>query len=152
MKQSTLPNQLLFEEFEDLIRKGRRVMLPVKGKSMMPFLREGLDKVVLEQAKELKVGDIVLAHLSDKRYVMHRIFERNGEQLILMGDGNVYGREVCTRDEVKAKAVCILRNGKKVDCDSKEEQEKVRLWKKLLPIRRYLLLYYRCIGWLKTIR
>ena len=143
MTNSDISQHILLHELGLLFDKGKRVVLPVKGKSMLPFLREGKDKVILEPVKELKEGDIVLVHLSNGDIVLHRIFRINCNQIVLMGDGNVYGQEKCTRNEVLAAASFIVRNGIEIDCNNQDERRKVKIWKKLLPFRRYLLFIYK---------
>lgn len=145
MTDEGISTNLFFDELEGLIRKGHRVVLPVKGKSMLPFLKEGRDKVLLGQADKMQVDDIVLARLSNGAYVMHRIFALDDERLILMGDGNVYGKESCSQTDVLAKVISIQRKDETIVCNNRKMLRRVRIWKSLLPVRRYLLFIYRHI-------
>ena len=47
--------------------------------------------------------------------------------------------EVCQKADVLGKAIRICRNGRYVECDSFSEKFKASCWKRLLPLRRYLL-------------
>ena len=87
-----LPNEVLLGEVERMLDEGREVLMVPKGRSMLPFIRGEVDKVLLSKPKELKVGDIALAWVDD-RYVMHRVIAIDGQQVTLMGDGNLQGRE-----------------------------------------------------------
>ena len=58
----------------------------------------------------------------------------------MMGDGNLVGTESFNRNDVIGKVVTIIKeNGKEVI------PGKGWLWKKLRPVRRYLLAIYRRI-------
>lgn len=135
----------LLAEVETLLGQGNAVTLQVTGRSMLPFLVEGRDSVVLRQMESLEQGDIVLAHLS-QGYVLHRIYHIDdnieSDTIRLMGDGNLYAQEICCRKNICAKATAMIRNGKTVDCTSRKERIKAWIWMRLLPVRRYLLWMY----------
>ena len=59
--RKTAPTELLMNEALLLIEEGRRVVVRVKGNSMLPFLKGNRDSVELEKSKDLKFGDIVIA-------------------------------------------------------------------------------------------
>lgn len=142
MDKITIPNEILIPEVGRLLAEGREVEMRPKGNSMLPFIRQEKDNVVLRKKDKVEKGDIVLVDLGG-RYVLHRIIAEDGERLTLMGDGNVRGTESCTKDKVLGTVVKIVRPGGKSVTPSKG-----KLWKALLPIRRYLLAFYRRI-WTK---
>ena len=136
------------------MRDGVSVTLPVNGRSMLPFIVGGRESVILQQPTELRVGDVVLAWLpplspagSPPRaggqygyYVVHRIISIDGDQITLMGDGNLVGTEHCTVADVKAKATHVV--------DAHEHLHNLytpmrcmaaKAWWHLRPVRRYLL-------------
>ena len=144
-------NDLFFAEVERMLSQGQAVTLCGKGRSMLPFIVDGRDSVVLRQAGgDLAVGDIVLARVPGKGYVLHRIYEVHGEWLTLMGDGNLCVTEKCRREDVRGKAASIVRNGRTVDCASRAERFKAACWRRLLPVRRYLLYICRMYHRLRT--
>ena len=51
---------------------------------MFPFIVGGRDCVVLQKVVCIQEGDIVLAHLEGKRYVLHRIYYMNKDEIVLM--------------------------------------------------------------------
>lgn len=106
---------------------------------MFPFIRDERDSVVLQRSKNIAVGSIILARLQNGSYVLHRIYRLEKEEIVLMGDGNLYATERCRRNEVVAVAVKIIRDGRQVDCTSRKEFFKAWVWRKLLPVRRVLL-------------
>ena len=69
---------------------------------------------------------------------MHRIIGFRDGVYTMMGDGNIRGTESFRQEDVLGKVVRIIRDGKKDRTPGKG-----RLWKALLPLRRYLLWIYR---------
>lgn len=145
MTRVTLPNEVLLSEVARLLEGGETVTMTVKGNSMLPFITGERDSVVLRWADTLKRGDIVLANLGNRRYVIHRIIALNAHRVTLMGDGNLYGTEQCSRTAIAGQAIRILRKGRTIDCTSPAQRRRAVLWRRLLPVRRYLLAIYRRI-------
>ena len=145
MQTKTVPNEELIPAIGKLIEEGQEVIFKPKGVSMLPFIRGGRDSVLLRKADELKVGDIALAEISEGRYVLHRIETIEDEMIVLMGDGNLVGRERCRKEDVMAIAVKIIKENKEIDCQSPRHMRMAEIWKRLLPVRRYLLAIYRRI-------
>ena len=141
----TLANNIVIKDAIALVREGRRVVLPVKGFSMNPFIigdRESVELVSPHQP--LKVGDVVLAWVNGTHYVVHRIIGSDGDKVTLMGDGNIAGVEYCTTDEVAAVAEYVVApNGKRRYLSASGRMRFARLWGRLLPVRRWILAIYR---------
>ena len=139
MKTVQMPNDILLTGAAAFLDEGREVIVRAKGNSMLPFIRNGRDSVVLKKSDSLEVGDIVLVRMPG-RYVMHRIIERDGDRFRMMGDGNYRGTESFRREDVLGKVIWIVKpNGRRV------APGKARAWKALLPVRRYLIAIYRII-------
>ena len=127
-----------------LVNEGLRVTFPVKGYSMLPFIIGGKESVDLVKPDVPKVGDVVLAWVENCRYVVHRIIRIDGDQVTLMGDGNIAGVEHCRLDEVAAVAVAVVdRRGHHHPLYNTWRIHASRLWWRLLPIRRWILAIYR---------
>ena len=136
----------IIEEAIRLVKEGFTVTFPVKGYSMLPFIIGGKESVILQKPTEPKVGDVVLAWVECNRYVVHRIIHIDGDNVSLMGDGNVIGTEHCTLDDIKAIATHVVSaNDKKHDLYNRWRMLGAKLWFRLLPVRRYLLAIYRRI-------
>ena len=142
MKTIVLPNEefipYVISELEAV--KGKTVTLPVSGRSMRPFLHETGDKALLTVSEQVSVGDVVLAEISPKRFVLHRVIAINGQQVTLRGDGNL-NNEYCTISNVKATALGFYRKGRN-KLDSTQDckwQIYSWIWTHLYPVRRYLL-------------
>ena len=120
--------------------KGKTVTLPLRGRSMRPFLEDQRDKALLCATDSIKVGDAVLAEISQGLYVLHRIIAIEGNHVTLRGDGNL-NEEHCLTEDIKAKAIGFYRKGRnKADkTDSMKWRVYSFVWMKCYPIRRYLL-------------
>lgn len=143
MKKRIVANNVLIPEIARLVSEGAKVVFIPKGASMLPFIREGKDSVVLKSPEDLCVGDIVLARNTPGAYVLHRIIEIDGDNIVLMGDGNIIGTETCRVSDILAMADKIIKDGKEIDCRSNNHLRKAEIWKRLKPIRRYLLAIYK---------
>lgn len=146
------PNAVLLPLVVELLEKGKTVTLNLRGYSMRPFLENDRDKALLKKAESPKVGDPVLAEISPKHYVLHRIIAIDGEAVTLRGDGNLW-EEHCQLTDVKGAVIGFYRKGRdKLDrTDGKKWRVYSWFWTRLYPIRRYLLAFYRRI-WLKIFK
>lgn len=140
IEKKVIPNDILLGEVTRLLDNGQEVILMAKGSSMLPYLRSERDSVALRKKDDVELGDICLAHLAEGRYVLHRVFSLDGENVTLMGDGNIRGTEHCTKADICGTVVRIIKaSGREF------EPGKGRIWKRLLPVRRYILGVYRRI-------
>lgn len=147
MKSLTLPNAEYLPALCQLIQEGHTVDIYAKGVSMRPFIESCRDVLTLAHADTYAVGDIVLAEIEPRRYVIHRIVKLSGQQVTLQGDGNVRCTEHCTLNHLHARVVQITTPRHTIRTDSRSFQRRSRLWMRLLPLRRYLLATYRLL-WL----
>ena len=153
MEKMVIDNDAFFSDVLQVLEQGKQATIPVKGFSMLPFIRGSKDLVVLEKAdgKDLKADDIVLFHLGPLdggRYVMHRILYIDGNKVDIMGDGVPKNHEHVLRNQILAKAVTIIRDGKRpVDPYSPRQLRLVHFWQRLRPVRRYILFIYRHLPW-----
>ena len=131
-------NDILIPEFERLIKLGHMVEFAPKGVSMRPFIEGERDKVILAKCPEVKVGIVVLAKINDT-YVLHRVYKINGNKIILRGDGNLVGYEVCKESDIIGRVVQIKKKGRK-----RKRMGKARIWRHLPTfIKKFYLKLYR---------
>lgn len=122
---------------EERLRNGKTVLVPTIGDSMRPFIQGGRDKVLVRKQEEIRIGDIVMVPYCGM-VISHRVYAIKGTKLILMGDGKLEGTEVVDKSEVWGTIVDIIKpNGRH------RKPSKAWLWRKLLPVRKYLLKIYR---------
>lgn len=145
-----LNNEAFFTEVSRMLQDGNSVTLRAKGNSMCPFIVGERDCVVLQKAEGFSVGSVVLAYLPGNCYVLHRVYRIKGEHIMLMGDGNLHATECCRREDVAGVVVKIIRDGRVIDITSSSQLFMAALWRKLLPIRRYLL--FVCRWWMRRDR
>lgn len=139
MDKKVVANEVLLEDAAALMNEGREVTIRPLGNSMLPFIRGGRDSVRLKRMPSVAVGDMLLVRLEGPRYVLHRLIEKDGDRLTLMGDGNLAGTESCTLADVMGTVTAIER-GKRVVTPGNG-----RWWRVLKPFRRYILAIYRRI-------
>lgn len=144
MQKRTIANEVLIPEIARLVAEGTKVTFTPKGMSMLPFIRGDRDSIVLTVPEDIRTGDIVLARVGHL-FVIHRIVDIKDDVVTLMGDGNVSGTENCRISDILARAEKIIKDGKEIDCRSKSHMRKAGMWRKLKPIRRYILAIYRRI-------
>ncbi len=146
VKEVQIPNAILIPEIISLMEEGHTVTLRLKGFSMRPFLENNRDKALMCNAVNPQVGDPVLAMVSDKHYVLHRIIRIDGDQVTLRGDGNL-GTETCRLQDVKGAVIGFYRKGRTTLDRTDATKWKVYswIWTRLFPVRRYLLAAYRRI-------
>lgn len=142
-------NTLYVASVKALIDEDRTVEIPVRGWSMRVFVEHERDKAILApcQRETLRRGDVVLADAGGETYVLHRIIAIDGDNLTLMGDGNIAGTESCSRKDVVAIVTGFIRKGRhKPDMlTSRKWRIYSAIWVPCLPIRRYLLLAWRVL-------
>ena len=132
-------DELVRRDLESL-KEGKVIAIVPQGISMLPFIKGGVSRVYLLKKEKVEVGDIVLADYHG-RHLLHRVYAIDGEWIILMGDGNLEGTEEVKAADILGTAVEV------VGPDGRHRQpKKAWLWRKLLPIRKYLLKIHRKIS------
>ncbi|KXB83123.1 peptidase S24-like protein [Prevotella sp. DNF00663] len=147
-----LPNSVLIPKIISLIEEGHHtVTLRMSGWSMQPFLDNNRDIALLAKVTSLHVGDAVLAEISPKKYVFHRIIKIDGDDVTLQGDGNI-SKEYCKVENIKAIGIGFYRKGRKILDSTDGYKWKIYSWIWMhIPLRRYLLAVYRRI-WIPITR
>ena len=148
MEKLVIDNEIFFAGVTQALAEGKKVTIPLKGYSMLPFLRGGRDLVELERPEgELRAGDIALYRWRG-RWVLHRVMSVDGERMLASGDGNLRGVEDVRREAVAGKVMAVLRDGKvRVDPCSDRELRRFRLWRSLRRARRLLLAVWKGLPW-----
>lgn len=139
-----IPNAILLSAVADMLREGKQVTLATKGYSMLPFIRGNVDSVRLQRHEHYSVGDVVLAEVLPKQYVLHRIIGIAGDTVTLSGDGNLQGTEHCRTENIVGRAEAIV--------GPKGRERKVataQLWRRLpYWVRRIVLAVLHRTEWL----
>lgn len=145
VKRKSLPNEPLLGHVAELVSKGHNVTIRVRGNSMNPFFIDRRDEVILSPFtdRDIKVGAVILARDERDRIVFHRIIRIKGDDIVMMGDGNVRGVEHTNINRVLGLLTGGIRNGKAVDCTGFAWRFFSIIWRFLLPMRRLLLAVWR---------
>ena len=141
----------LFPIIEELLAMDRQAIFTVKGRSMLPFIGDNRDQVVLDKkdSSNLKVGDIILFKNKYNNYILHRIYSISQDGYLTIGDGNLHFDEYVKSNQIIGVVIKIVRKNKEIDCNSKYWKLIFHLWMKLLPIRRTLLKIYANLSKIK---
>jgi len=148
-KHISLPNAKFIPVIKALIDEGHTATFRIRGFSMRPFLEDVRDCAIIAPiaAADVRVGDVILAEVAPRHYVLHRVATRQGDQLVLRGDGNVRGTEACTVNDVVGRATGFLRGLHNHPCATNSFRWRVysRLWPSSPFLRRCLLAFHRRI-------
>lgn len=145
MKTIVKDKAIMMEEIRELISEGRTVSLTVKGNSMNPFLVSMRDQMKLGPWKDqdIRKGCVALVKDSRNNYLIHRIIERNGDTVTLLGDGNVGFTETATLDNVIGIMYSVTRKGHEWESDSAVWRFYSWFWMMITPVRRWPLGLWR---------
>lgn len=137
----SIPNDILIPEVGRLLDEGGEVLLKTKGNSMLPAIVGDRDSVRLVKVAfdAVREGDIVLAEVGERIYVLHRVIRKVGGQLVLRGDGNLAATEVCLPENLIGVVTAVITPSGK-----EKKPGRAGLWRALHPfIRRCVLAVYR---------
>lgn len=146
MKQ--IPNDLFFAWVETEIAAGRSAQFRLKGVSMYPLIRGGKDEVVLRpcSAEELRPMDVVLFRYKGQ-HLLHRIIRREGDRLLIQGDGSYVAQERCSTDAVIGKLQAVIRpSGRVVSVESWQWRFPSWFWRHMGVFRNPLLRILKRMG------
>ena len=139
-----MTDEQIIQEAVRLVADGVSVTVPVKGRSMIPFIIGGRESVVLQKPGNLQRGQVALAQVGQDRYVVHRIIKAEPDRITLMGDGNIRGTESCLPSNVLAIATHVVdEKGQRRTLESKGQMFKARVWYAIRPLRRIILAVLR---------
>lgn len=146
IKKSTIQisNAELFPHLIELMEQGHTVTLGLRGVSMRPFLEDQRDTAMMKKADKCSIGEPVLAEIAPGKYVLHRLIAIDGENVTLLGDGNLRP-EYCKVSDIKAQIIGFYRKGRDTmdTIDGRKWKTYSCIWMALRPIRRWLLGFYR---------
>ncbi len=106
-KKSQNKNELVISNaemlglIEELLEQGKKVRLTIKGNSMKPLLRDGLDQVEISipDEREIIKGAIVLFRYGND-FLLHRVISRKENQIFLRGDNVFQSIETVNTEQV----------------------------------------------------
>lgn len=121
-------------KIEDILEKEGYYISTSVGNSMLPFLRDRKDTIVIQKRAQYKKFDVVL-YKRNGNYVLHRIIKVFPETFHIRGD-NCYYDEYVKHNEIIGVMVECYRGEKKVKLDAIAYKIYVYLRVYLYSIRR----------------
>ena len=135
-----IPNDLFFAEVQAQIKQGKKVRIRVRGNSMLPFVRNNDEALLIAPRPEhIRKGMPVVAVIRELGIVLHRIHRIDGEEITLLGDGNVRQFEHTTPDRIIAVVSHFYRGKHTLPTESWWMKVCARLWMSAHPWRRKVL-------------
>ena len=135
-----IPNQLFFAEVQAQIRQGKKVKIRVRGNSMLPFIRNNDEALLIPPTPELiKKGTPVVAQTDELGIVLHRIYNIEGNRITLLGDGNINQFEHTSPERIIATVSHYYRGKHTIKINSWYMYLIGRLWMAAHPWRRKVL-------------
>lgn len=137
------------ENIEQCLKELGFAIVPIKGTSMWPLLKEGKSQVQLVsgRTKQLKKGDIVLYRRKDGTLILHRIVKVGEKDTFLVcGDHQWKLDEQVEEDQILAAAQGFFMNGRYIDEKNWWYQLYKKIWTGNLMMRRCCLAFLRLTG------
>ena len=135
-----IPNQLFFAEVQAQIRQGKKVKIRVRGNSMLPFIRNNDEALLIPPTPDkIRKGTPVVAQTDELGIVLHRIHRIEGSRITLLGDGNVNQFEHTSPERIIAVVSHYYRGKHTLRTDSLGMRIVSRLWMAAHPWRRKVL-------------
>ena len=135
----------MMSEISKLISEGRTVTITAKGYSMNPFIVHMNDQISLGPWEDnmIKKGAVVLVKDHRGVFVLHRIISKNGDQIRLMGDGNIGIIETASTADIIGLMISVTKKGRSYKTDGLIWRLYSWFWQLLTPIKRYPLALWR---------
>lgn len=123
---------------------GRDCRLVVTGTSMLPFLRDKTDAVILSPVPEtIRKGDILFYLRSPNVCILHRVHRILPDGTFsVCGDAQTW-LEPVRRGQVIGVASSVERNGTRISCRRLSLRMMVSVWQMLRPVRPYAMAILR---------
>ena len=123
---------------KELVDGGQEVAITVMGWSMMPFLRNQRDRVLLKKpTAAFKVDDIVFYQRRSGQYVLHRINKVKPDGYYMMGDHQLTLEGPIDAGAIFAIVTEVERNGRWISVESFGWKLFSYLWRILYPLRKF---------------
>ncbi|MGN0264559.1 MAG: S24/S26 family peptidase [Oliverpabstia sp.] len=123
-------------------------VVPVRGTSMWPLLKEGKTRVQVEakEGKQVRKGDIVLYRRKDGTLVLHRIIKVEEDTFLVCGDHQWKQMEQVQENQILAVGQGFFQNGHYIDDNTWWYRIYKKFWNGNLTVRRCCLAFLRLSG------
>lgn len=126
--------------FEEEIEKSGKIIYTNVGDSMMPFIKQGRDVLVISRTEgRLKRYDVPLYKRDSGQYVLHRILKVRENDYVICGD-NRWNREYGITDRhIIGVLTGIIRDGREIPVTDIKYRIYVHLWCDFFPVRAFII-------------
>lgn len=126
--------------FEEEIKKSGRIIYTNVGDSMMPYIKQGRDVLVISEVNgRLNKYDVPLYKRDSGQYVLHRILNVRENDYVICGD-NRWNKEYGITDRhIIGILTGVIRDGQEIPVTSRIYRIYVHLWCDLFPVRAFIL-------------
>ena len=134
---------------ENCLQELGYAVVPTKGTSMWPLLKEGKSRVqvVARAGRQIRKGDVVLYRRKDGALVLHRIMQiGEADTFLVCGDHQWKLDEQGQEEQILAIAQGFFRNGHYIDETTRWYRLYKKFWSGNLIIRRCCLALLRLSG------
>ena len=132
-----VPLAQLMPVLREFLDVGKNVKISPQGISMLPMIRQGIDKVVLSPISgELRKYDLPLYQRDDGHFVLHRIV-KVGETYTCIGDNQFELEHGLRHDQMIAVVTAFYRGDKLHFVNELGYQIYCRFWHYSRPIRHF---------------
>ena len=135
----------IMAEIVKLISEGHTVTITAKGYSMNPFIVHMKDEITLGPWEDhmIRKGAVVLVKDNRGMFVLHRIISRKGDQIRLMGDGNIGITEDASTKNIIGLMTAVTKKRRTYKTESLTWRLYSWFWQLITPIKRYPLALWR---------
>lgn len=126
--------------FEEEIKKSGRIIYTNVGDSMMPYIKQGRDVLVISEVNgRLNKYDVPLYKRDSGQYVLHRILKVRENDYVICGD-NRWNKEYGITDRhIIGILTGVIRDGQEIPVTSRKYRIYVHLWCDIFPVRAFIL-------------
>ncbi len=105
--------------FEEQLRVHGRIIYTNVGDSMMPFIKQGRDVLIIEKTDgNLKKYDVPLYKRPTGQYVLHRIHRIDKDGYVTCGDNRSFLERGIKREQIIGVLVGVIRGEKEITRES----------------------------------
>lgn len=127
----------VFPIISEQLENGGIASFTIHGTSMLPFLKDRIDKVwITKPQSKLKKYDVIFYRLDDHRYILHRIVRVMPDGYICRGDNHTDNEPLLKKESVIAVVTDYERNGKKKPINSLMQVIYSRFWVNTMFFRK----------------
>ena len=144
-RKISIDKDTMYQEISRFIAEGKTVSITVKGYSMNPFLMHMRDQITLGPWKDedIRKGTVALVRDVRGNVLIHRIIRREGDTIILEGDGKIVLQEKATLESIAGIMHSITRKNRTYSSKSFIWKAYSWIWMVLRPVRLYPLVLWR---------